>query len=367
MIKIIPRPILSLIVISINLSLCFSISSPNTSVAIYNQENFSIEKPLISKWENKVEVLSLSNSDDKILIVHHGGILASIAEQDGHIIWQVNIGGDVIMPPLIDKSFCFVHTVNPNQQTNKTYHLQAIDINTGITKWRIQLPKQISKAFNSTPYLFVLLNDQTLLKLNKLSGESIRAFDFSKINGQTNYFDDKLIVTTSKKTLFTTNSEDNRVLWHFSLTNEIVSEIVSANNSFVFATKEGYFYSLDKTSGKLIWKKKIAKNAISIIPTENGLLITNTENNMYFCTFQGKIKWKRLLDGKFSNNLLIQHSSVLLFPVGSNSGFVLSLKNGKPLNRIRIEDLNFVIAPPVATSKILIIQTQRGLIAYSNN
>lgn len=339
------------------------------SATILLQDSISIERPLIPKWENNLQALSLASINNKAVILLPDGILASITSNDGQLKWRTAVGGKIVMPPIPDQTLFYVHTSSPNQQPDKMYQLLAVDINTGIIKWRITLPAPISKTYlkNPNPNIYVLLNNQTLLKLNKFSGETACIYDFPKTDSQVIYFDENMIAMTSKESIITKNIENNNILWQFNLANKPVSGIISTDALFIVATKDGYFHALNKTTGKLIWKKKITKNTVSLIPTENGLLITNTENNMYFCTLQGKIKWKKLLDGKFSDNLLIQHSSVLLFPVSSNSGIVLSLKNGKLLNRIRIEELNFVIAPPVVIDEVLLLQTQKGILAFSNN
>jgi outer membrane protein assembly factor BamB len=348
---------------------CLLIAFFTTPSLTFSQNTFSFEKPLISKWQNNLQSMSLANFGDKVVMALPNGVIANIDPYDGHIIWKVNLGGDIVMQPLPDKTLFFINTANITQQETKNYHLQAIDINTGVTKWRISLSKPILKTYieESSQFLLIILDDLTLIRLNRYTGEIIRTFGIPSSHNEVNYLDENFIVATSNETLSAINVEDSKVLWRLNLTNNTVIGIVKAGNSLIFATTGGYVYSLDKMSGRTKWKRKITNNITSVLKTDYGILITNAENKMYFCTLQGKTKWKKLIDGKFSNNVLIHNSSILLFPVGNNTGFVLSLKNGKLLNRIRLEELNFVIAPPVAAEKTLLIQTQKGLLAFGNN
>lgn len=335
---------------------------------IVHAETLSLDKPLVIRWKSDTRNIYVFSNNEKVLSIDENGNMVLISQIDGKIIWKLNQGMDISTEPVIDSSVIFTFTsVSADSETKTT--VRGISIDTGTTLWKADLPDFVRDTHTSfeSNYLICLLKNSSLIKINKKTGEAIKTEVLPENAANIKIINEDLIIYIKDKILNAYQPASKNVIWSSNLQAETssITPIVQDKTLFL-TTKNEYIMAISLTTGKTLWKKKVAKNIQDVFFANNSLMVATTENYLHSLSLQGKQKWKKLLDGRPSGNLLIYRGSILMFTVGSNYGIVLDISKGKTLNRIRLEDSEYVVAPPVATGSYLFIQTQRGLTAYSN-
>lgn len=332
-------------------------------------ESLSMEKPLVIKWKNNSFSLLLLTKDEKLLTFQQGGGIISMSLSDGQILWRNNFGGDIFNNYFTNKSTLIAKTVTPTTTKETVHSVIAINTDTGTTKWRTIFSTPVLQMYHKENEPIILLTENySLSTLNPDTGEITKSISLDSTNKrEIHIIGSNTLLNQTPEAISLYNFIKGSTIWKATLPYKPTKHLTYINNTFFIGLEDGYIQGYDIANGKLYWSSKLSNSIQSIVPVNNGILVSTSDNYIYFLNLKGKTKWKKLLDGKFSNNFLVQDSFFLIFPVGSNTGIVLNLKNGNINNRIFLDESDTVAAPPVSSGKFLYVQTQKSLIAYSNN
>ena len=80
----------------------------------------------------------------------------------------------------------------------------------------------------------------------------------------------------------------------------------------------------------------------------------------------GSVRWRQLLPGRVPARPVTAADGALFTPLSTDSAIVLSLKDGKPVNRLQIGQENSSSAAPVVVQEIVFLTTAKGLMAFSS-
>jgi outer membrane protein assembly factor BamB len=125
-------------------------------------------------------------------------------------------------------------------------------------------------------------------------------------------------------------------------------------------------YAVNDRGGKLLWKRRTGAGVQAVAAVENGLLASSLDNFAYFLSLKkGAVVWRQLLPGRIPARPVTASDGALFTPLSTDSAIVLNLKDGKPLNTLRIGEENTSSAAPVAAGNFVLLTTQHGLLAFS--
>lgn len=348
------------------LSILFTLTFQQISFA--RSETLSLDKPLVIRWKSYNQNFSLFTKDEKVFSIEENGNLALISQTDGKIIWRHNPGVELSTKPIFDGAVIFTLSTVSNDSTSTVTTIRAISTETGTTLWKSDLTDAVTDIYSNAeiPYLLLLLKNSSLITINKKTGETVTSTSIPENSSKTKIINENLIIYFRDKTLMAYQPSSKQTIWRSDFQADVSIAPIIQNSTLFLVTKSDHVTAINLLTGKTLWNKKVAKNIQSVFSANNSLLVATTENYIHSLSPQGKHRWKKLLDGRPSDNFLVFRDSLLMFTVGSNYGTILDIKKGKPLNRIPLGEEEYVIAPPVATSKYLLIQTKKGLTAYSN-
>lgn len=98
------------------------------------------------------------------------------------------------------------------------------------------------------------------------------------------------------------------------------------------------------------------------------MLITSLDNFVYLISVEkGNLIWKRRLGGRISGKSLVLDNCALITTIVEPAISVVDLSTGRLINKIILEDENFVTANLIKVQNKVIVPTSKGLYAFSPN
>lgn len=330
--------------------------------------NLFLEKPLLFIWRTNIFAHSLVAKDKKIVVSEIDGNISVLSAVDGKTLWKVNYGGKLTIPPVINNSSIIYPTSFSTTSSDFT-SIRSLSLETGTTNWKKDLPYTLESFYanEDQPFIYCILTNSTFVTLNKTNGEIIDTVIIpTKQNDKIFFINEKLLCIVNPDSIAIFSVQSKTILWKSNFLTKLNTEALLLKDYIILATNNNFIFAVNSMTGKLAWKKKVSTKPQSLYLANNGFFVTNTENYIFFLNAEGKLKWKKLIEGRFNGYYLTINTSILLFPQSNDTGIILDLAKGNILNRLQINNTDYVQIPPVATDKFLIIQTQNGLEAYSN-
>ena len=227
------------------------------------------------------------------------------------------------------------------------------------------------------------LNQQNFIGNNYLpSAENIfvknkvgkNKFSISYISNSLLSFNDNLLLSDDKGTIFSINSDSGKINWKNNVYSKVYKKIyknlvfsIYKNNLYV-ADNIGFIYALNIDSGEIIWSKnyatplksnlKIFKEKIFLLDQNNKIICLSTKDgsiiwNMF--TISSFIKSQKLLSLAISNegNLFSLNSSADLHKIDSSTGDVFWSSN--TLDSLNPDATDFFTSSEIVLTKNEII------------
>ena len=188
-------------------------------------------------------------------------------------------------------------------------------------------------------------------------------------------FDNKIFIITNKLDVVATNLITREIIWQTKLEDEYNEKFYSiggmsgSENKLVITSGLGNVYSLNPSSGKIIWKKNLLKpiasppliisDKIFFITDDNETLAINSNNGEKIWSHSGNIENLSILGGvspSFSNEtLFVTYTSGEIYAINANNGGILWFENIS-INTLFSKNLisDIQSSPVVHKNKILV-------------
>lgn len=239
-----------------------------TQLKDYGVNNFEIHSPIIEGnkvFFSSVQVFAVDLSSGKILWNYKGDspdfFADTAAAGEGKI---------------------FVRVTNSSQLKKMSEgFIYALDENTGQFLWKYQTKKQITHSNPLFAEGKVFVGDEagSVYAIDAKAGKLVwqQQLEAYQIHSSPSYDNGVIYVGTETADesggrsdrgsyLYALDAKDGRTLWQFEsdwrsneMPNLIHGTPAISNGIVYFGSENGYFYALNKTDGKLIWKKIITK------------------------------------------------------------------------------------------------------------
>ena len=259
-------------------------------------ERWQLDTPAIF-WED-----SLSLTLDDILVAGENGRLLAISPKSGIGEWEVNLDGDMLFPPFLDRYVLFTPTSQADAKNSTGTAIFALNASTGETLWRYKTKsKNLITPARGKDLVFVAGNSE--------SASSLYAFSAAK----------------------------GELRWEYSLDDHVKS--LFANDEMVIALqRSGAIIGLDVESGNLVWEDAVTQNSQHLLGWDNQFYIID-EKSMQSSNIQtGNHLWKYETDQGIVQVVIVDGELYVL----NSSGNVISLdsQNGHELGRFSSASTN---------------------------
>ncbi len=375
------------------------ILSQDTNKAQTNEvlQEFDLSNPFKICWKLKNEELtyySFASDNERYLFVSSfDGIIKSLNSESGEKRWETDLGGEIVSTPYIDGRNLYVVSKpkeNQNEISTDDYEnniiIRSLSVSSGVTIWQTNLktnlnPEQIFLYIHKSTLLIADQNGN-LHSIHKNDG----IFNWQKtlgvkLSAPPYFYADKAILGTFEKQLIILNLGEGKTYKKVELhviptaisfdSNDetlivgdhkgIVSSIKTDRIDFKISNKE-------KKNKNNSWKFRLGAEVSNISFTPRGLLVTSLDNFAYLISAEkGNLIWKKRLEGRISEKSLVLDNYALLTTIAEPTISVVELNTGRLINKIILEDENFVTGNPIKIHNKIIVPTSKGLYAFSPN
>ena len=311
---------------------------------IYQNGKVKWKKNIYKKMYKKIyKNLSISIYKNNIYVADNIGFIYSISLETGEILWIKNHG-----IPIKSRLKIFDNKIFFINQDNRIF---SISTDKGTKIWNIRsipsfiklqnfLTLAISKsgdlvALNSAGDLFKIKakTGQIYWTLNTIGSTLVNDTDFFKssdivISGKDIFF-------SSASTFFSLNLENGYLNWKHDISFKN-RPIVDKNNIFLL-TDNGYFLSVDKKTGKIIWSINILKSLkqskqmtkiSGFILGSNKIYVVTRNGYIIVCSAEsGNIEYVEKITGFAGRGLKID--TIETSPVISNGSLYIVTTNSR--------------------------------------
>ncbi|MBC7911856.1 MAG: PQQ-binding-like beta-propeller repeat protein [Pyrinomonadaceae bacterium] len=357
------------------LILIFSLTVFSQPLPFLADSQTLLSKPLTLQWQYASEqTVNLTPATDgqRVYLPLAAGALVSLRVSNGQLLWKTDIGGELSSAPLADESGVFVASESLNEtgkDSRTTGALRLLGKDSGVTLWLRPLaaPIRAALAMNQDT-LFGAASDGSIYAVNKKDGAILweRKFDFTFASRMT-LVGSSLYIGSEDGKLLSLDQKTGTTLWRYQTRSAIRGRIAVVAGIVYFGSADGYVYAVREMDGRLRWRARTGAGVQSVLSARNGLLVTSLDNFVYFLSLRrGNRVWKRQLAGRLAAEPLATFDGALFTPLSGDSGIVLDLKDGKPLNIISLGEDSNTAASPIVADKMVLITTRHGLLAFSS-
>lgn len=343
-------------------------------------------QPFRQCWAYQIENLSqtkIASDNELIFIPLLSGRIQSVNSTSGKLLWDIEIGGEIISELITDKSNIFIlneENSNPVGQNERSptsndapkikISLRSVDSTSGVTNWKktFTVSKGKVRLFLYENQLVLVTENGSINLIDSQSGNVLREYETNKHISSANVLKETMILGTEDRKLIVFPISGEGKTEEFSV-QDIPSDIFSnSSEKILWAGYKGTLNVTSIHSGNLFWTKRFGAGVSGVEGVSKGLLVTSLDNFVYLIEEnRGGIIWKRRLAARISEKPFIRDNVSVVLAFGENSAVIIELNKGKVINSISLSDANLFAGNPVYVEKQLIFPTLRGLYSFSND
>ncbi len=388
-----------LIFLTLNFGVFDSLQISAQQIREKKLEIFSRSLPYKQCWFYKTKLSDnkiASDNESRLYIPISFGKITSIKAASGEKLWESDLGGEIVSDLVVSEENKNIYVVtrsptideggkHPENIAGEIYvknginkfnvlKLSSLSKNTGVTNWQITL--NLKSTANQKVFLSVV--DNKVITADQKGEITVVEESGGKI-----LWKKKTDLGSNNFRYFIQNNNliqisENRILL-ISLKNSsvtLVKEIKSVltaiylfdNNTLLLGDQKGELFEFDISAKKEVWKSRYGAEVSDITFTPSGFLISSFDNFLYLISPKnGKMIWKKRLEGRLAIEPLIINSTVIVTTVGSSKANILDLSTGRLINQIYVSGDNYFINQPVLTNNLIVFPTAFGLLSFSNS
>lgn len=333
-----------------------------------------LSQPLTLRWaymsENTIN-LTPATDGERIYLPLSAGAIVSLGANDGHLIWKMDIGGELSSSPIADDHAVYVASETRSEggkMPQATGALRALGSEGGITQWMRTLPMPVRGALtmNQTT-LFGGASDGRVYAIRKRTGEALWIIQYTApFNSNPTVIESHLYLGSEDGTLLALDQATGKTLWRYRTHGVVRGRVANANGLVFFGSADGYVYAVNESNGRLRWRARTGAAVQAVAIAGDGLLATSLDNFVYYLSLpRGTRLWKHQLAGRLPAQPLTATDGALFIPLSSDAGVVLDLRDGKQLNLLPLGEDASIAASPITAGKLVFVTTRHGLLAFS--
>jgi len=331
-----------------------------------------LSQPLTLRWvygSDKTTNFTPATDGKSIYVPLTDGTLVALNAVDGKLLWKSEAGGNFSAAPAADEHTLYVATEYPSGDSNAVRGtLRALSKDTGITLWMRTLQAPLRGSLATGPSaIFAGAANGGVYAFDKRTGQTIWTNTYGdEFDAQPMLDGDRLYIGSVGGWLRALNPSTGLALWHVRTHGAIRGPIALRDGVVFFGSSDGHVYAVRDGSGNIVWKRRTGASVQAVTVVEDGVLASSFDNFAYLLSLRhGSVRWRQLLPGRIPARPITAADGALFTPLSTDSAIVLSLKDGKPVNRLQIGQENSSSAAPVVVQETVFLTTAKGLMAFS--
>jgi len=325
--------------------------------------------PLVEAWRFQVagKIIGAANIGGKIILATEEGQIYLADSQHGKISQLENFKVNLLYPPVTglnevwligeDKIYCLEENgrirsvINlsekisclPVADSKKLFliladkKLEAIKSESGEVSWRYDLPvKAILEPVISDSSIFIALENNKILRLNKGNGEKIGEYQLKEAPGWLCPVGEKYLIQGTKSgKVFCLNLRTRKIRWQVSIGSQQIAWIFTRGKLLYVGTTSGLLEALKVSGGDLIWWESIP-GRISFLPLfyQQEIFVPSGGQNLTgFDIKTGKVTFEINLSDEIRTNVMNSGENIVIgtYNYRENRSYLYGMKKESQL------------------------------------
>ena len=339
-------------------------------VVLAQERPAEAEVVLIKCWTYEIQAGRRVVSDGMRIFTATSEAKVEAVSLAGRKLWASELGGEIASNlVLADGGLYVASATTPTEGKAANSSLRLLSRDTGITSQTIKLPDAPQHYLHlANGSLIVVSENGTIQSLDPASGASRWKREIAeRFAGEPYFGGEKLIAASTTKQVFTVLLASGEIESIRKLSELSTSAALTASGETIIGDERGgvSLFLADKDREHW-WRYKSGASISSVRLVGSNILAASNDNFIYMLTPRsGTLAWKRRLAGKVTQVAVVDNGLALVSSLEENGATFLSLAGGKQLGQIALDEGEFLTAPPVSSSGLVLVLTNNRLIAYS--
>lgn len=329
--------------------------------------------PFKLAWRHLTEdavTLPPSADDLRIYLPLAGGRVFCLDRRTGELLWSAEPGGLISAPVAVSEKTVYIAARKIAEDGSEAgASLRAVDKATGLTMWVKDYERAITSPLAlSAERIFAGFADGAFCALSISSGDLLWKVQTQDIvRGHATITDRAVYFGSDDGALRVVETERGQLIWKFQTGGRIAGRPALDDRAIYFGSGDGYVYSIELASYKLRWRSRTGA-AVEASPVIAGdrLLVASFDNFIYCLSLSsGDRLWKRRLENRIISAPITEGDAMMAAPLRSDYVAVFLNADGRRVNLYQLERDYEIVADPVLIGDLLVLPTNKGLVAAS--
>lgn len=331
---------------------------------------FLLKKCWVSKSEEPANNLFASDNGLQLFLSKAGGKVGAVDLRSGESIWRSDFGGNVVSDLIGDQNSLFFATnsVSVGPAKPGLSSLRSISRQTGIVIWTSSVPFSESIYLGeSGENLLAVGADGWISAIRKSDGGiTWQSQSNKKLTTAPSFGARSIVFSVEPGEIEIISPSDGRILFQLKTDSIPAAVYLSDENTLIWGDKKGNLAAVDTATKQVRWKFKNGAQVSGITPAGKSILVTSYDNFVYLMSpTDGKISWKRRLAGRLAEKPLVTPTFAVVTIVGEAGASFLDIGSGKLINRLPLDEEDYIIGTPIVAGGSIIFSKGDGIYSYS--
>ncbi|MCS6804727.1 MAG: PQQ-binding-like beta-propeller repeat protein [Acidobacteriota bacterium] len=301
------------------------------------------------------------------------GQLMAFERSAGEQAWAVQYARQWTTGISMDEQTLYLGSASSASDSAQHYSLLAVDKQTGRIRWEKSWPQQIT-AVSVQPATADSVSSRLYLGD---AGGFFTAIDPSSQQVIWQVKTEQAVSASAREHegIVYTGSDDGRLYaldartgaerWRFSTHGPVRARVEISPDRIFVGSFDGSLYCLERGSGRQRWRTRTgAAIAAQPLLIAHRLIVCSYDNFAYALDSKsGAIQWKTKLSGRLIAEPIRHGDSVLVAALRASNVMMLRVSDGQLIGSLELGKGIELVAAPVMTDTILVMTTDRGIIA----
>ena len=277
---------------------------------------------------------TLASDGNQIFVGYLNGTIEALSSGTLESNWRSELGGEFVSDlALLENGIAVV--TNPSRDGNAAGEQSTVRLlskESGITTWAAKVgysERYFIGRINGS--LAVVSKGGQVALLDRNSGQvHWQTMPIGRLSARPVFSATSVALATVDKHLTVISAQGGRVISRQPT--DFVSTAITylEKDSIAAGDERGNVTLFSSEISKTVWRFKSGAAVSSVSETEEGILVTSLDNFVYLISdYNGDVIWKRRLTGRVLDGGLAINGHFVVFIYGENSGFVMSLDEGR--------------------------------------
>jgi outer membrane protein assembly factor BamB len=272
-----------------------------------------------------------------------------------------------------DDRALYLASASSASDTNQSYALLAVDKQTGQILWQKPWNERITSLTHrpstetaGSARIYLGTVGGSFMAIDPSSQQMIWQINTGQpVSARAREHDGVVYTGSDDGHVYALDAMTGHERWRFKTGAPVRARVEVGADRIFAGSFDGSVYCLDRSNGHQRWKMRTgAAIAAQPLLVQNRLIVSSYDNFAYALRAKsGTVQWKTKLPGRLMADSIVSGETVLLSALRASNVVALLLSEGQVAGSLELGKGIEIVAAPVMSSDILVLTTDRGIIA----